>query len=82
MAEVKDAIADKNPANIEEEIGDLLFTVVNLARKLDVDSEIALRKSNSKFTKRFQNVESQAGPDIETFTLDQLEAFWVKSKTQ
>lgn len=82
MAEVKEAIADKNAAHIEEEIGDLLFTVVNLARKLDVDSEIALRKANSKFTKRFQNVEKQAGPEIETFTLDQLEAFWQKSKNQ
>jgi len=80
MAEVKEAISDNNADNIEEEIGDLLFTVVNLARKLDVDSEIALRKANSKFTKRFKNVEALAGPDIETFTLDQLEAFWVKSK--
>lgn len=80
MGEVKEAITKGDQAHIEEEIGDLLFTVVNLARKLDVDSEIALRKANSKFTKRFQNVEKQACPEIETFTLEQLEAFWQKSK--
>jgi MazG family protein len=81
ISEVKEAIAENNAANMEEEIGDLLFTVVNLSRKLNIDSEIALRKANSKFTKRFKNVEALAGPDIETFTLEQLEDLWIKSKS-
>jgi MazG family protein len=82
--EVKSAIASGNKDAIEEELGDLLFTVVNLSRKLGVDSEIALRKANRKFTKRFTAVEAQAEADtnkaMSDYTLDELEAFWQKAK--
>ncbi len=59
-----------------EEIGDLLFAVVNYARHLGVDAEGALRAANDKFARRFHGVEERAGPKIATLPLDTLEAYW------
>ena len=59
-----------------EEIGDLLFAVVNYARHLGVDAESALRAANDKFARRFQAVEDRAGPDIGKLPLDTLETHW------
>ena len=59
MAEVPQAIESADPAHIEEELGDLLFTVANLARKLRVDPESALRAANGKFTRRFHAIEQR-----------------------
>lgn len=86
IAEVKEAIDSRDKDEIENEIGDLLFTVVNLSRKLGVDSEIALRKANAKFTSRFQNIEHQIETSanqkpIEAYSLDELEALWIKAKS-
>ncbi len=53
ITEIKEAINKKNSIEVEEEIGDLLFTIVNLARKLNVNPEIALKKANKKFSERF-----------------------------
>ena len=58
--EVADAAETKDQDAIEDEIGDLLFAVTNLARKLDVDPELALRRTNSKFTLRFKHIEDTA----------------------
>jgi ATP diphosphatase len=68
------------PAALEEEIGDLLFAAANLARKLDVEPETALRRATAKFERRFRRVEALAkergiGPD-----LDALEALWNEVK--
>lgn len=83
--EVKAAIASGNPTEIEDEIGDMFFTLVNLSRKLKVDPEIALRKANAKFTTRFNAVESAAetgtGKSLDDFTLEEMEALWQKAKT-
>ena len=73
---MKDAVSGGNPQDIESEIGDLLFSVVNLARKLNVDPEVALRGANDKFTRRFNAIEDKAEPDLQSLTLDEMEALW------
>lgn len=60
MDEVKDAISEGDQHHIEEEIGDLLFVAVNLARRLNVDPELALRQANRKFERRFRAMEQKA----------------------
>lgn len=72
-----DAIGDA--AAVEHEVGDLLFTCVNLARHLDVDPEQALMRANLRFETRFRDMESSV-PDLSTLTLDELEALWVRAK--
>jgi len=68
---------------MEDEIGDLFFVVVNLARYLSVDSELALKKTNRKFRRRFQYVEDQLraqGQKLEEASLEEMESLWQKSK--
>ena len=80
--ELKDAIEKKS--NIEEEIGDLLFVVVNLARKLDVDAETALKKTNRKFRQRFKFIEQslkENNKTLEDSNLAEMDALWNKAKT-
>ena len=80
-AELQKAIA--TDANIEEEIGDLLFVVVNLARKLDVDAETALKKTNRKFRERFKFIERElkaAGKTPEESNLEEMDALWNRAK--
>ncbi|MDB5713302.1 MAG: nucleoside triphosphate pyrophosphohydrolase [Sphingomonadales bacterium] len=62
----------------EDEIGDLLFAVVNLARHLNIDSEVALRKASAKFERRFRAIE--VAPDFERLTLIEKEALWDAAK--
>jgi MazG family protein len=79
-AELPHGIA--NP-KIEEEIGDLLFSVVNLARKLKVDGETALQRSTDKFGSRFRKVETLArerGLAMEKMSLAELDALWDEVK--
>jgi MazG family protein len=79
--ELKSAI--KSEANIEEEIGDLLFVIVNLARKLDVDAETALKKTNRKFRQRFGFIEQNLqknGQSIETSSLAEMDKLWNEAK--
>ena len=65
---------------IHEEIGDLIFAVSNLARKLGVDPEHALRDTNTKFTRRFHYIEEYADADLQTMGLDALENLWIAAK--
>jgi nucleoside triphosphate diphosphatase len=70
---------------LEEEVGDLFFAVVNLARYLSVDSELALKRTNRKFRHRFQYVEEQVraqGRKLEEVSLQEMESLWQKSKQQ
>jgi nucleoside triphosphate diphosphatase len=69
---------------VEDEVGDLFFVLVNIARYLSVDSESALRKTNRKFRRRFGWLEEQLrrqGRALEEATLDEMEALWQQSKT-
>ena len=65
----------------EEEIGDLLFAVVNWARKLGIDPEAALRAANAKFERRFKAMEMLAGDAFEALDLDGKEALWRQAKS-
>jgi nucleoside triphosphate diphosphatase len=81
IEELEEAIAspEKDQAHIAEELGDILFVVANLCRKLEVDPEEALRAANSKFGKRFRAMEALArerGQDFAALTLDEQEALW------
>jgi MazG family protein len=72
-------------ARIEEEVGDLLFAIANLARKLGVEAETALRKANDKFTKRFTAMERSIAASeraMRDMTLEQLESAWQSAKSQ
>ncbi len=81
QAELSPAVAIK-PAAVEEELGDLLFTVVNLARHLHVDPESALRVSNAKFRRRFASMEQAAGgsEELEARSPAELEELWADAK--
>ncbi|MGJ3649786.1 nucleoside triphosphate pyrophosphohydrolase [Sphingomonas sp. GlSt437] len=65
-----------------EEIGDLLFAVVNWARHLGVDAEAALRAANAKFERRFRAIETEAGDGFAALSLDEKEALWGKAKLE
>lgn len=69
----------------EDELGDLLFCVVNLARHLDLDSEMALKRCNAKFERRFAYIEdalAARGLQFGDVSLEQMEALWVEAKRQ
>ncbi|MBI1359579.1 MAG: nucleoside triphosphate pyrophosphohydrolase [Alphaproteobacteria bacterium] len=85
IGELKEALeaAEQDQAHIEEELGDMLFVVANLCRKLNIDPEVALRQANSKFVRRFSGMEALAqsrGIEFRSLTLDQQEALWGEVK--
>jgi XTP/dITP diphosphohydrolase len=82
--ELQEAISSGNQTHIEEEFGDLLFSLINYARFLDVDPEGALEKTNKKFIYRFQWMEEQAsllGKKLQDMTLGEMDQLWNISKT-
>jgi tetrapyrrole methylase family protein/MazG family protein len=82
-SEVKDVYKSKNRAKILEEIGDLIFACVNVARFLDIDAENALNYTIDKFIRRFQYIEETALSkelNIENMTLDQMDELWNEAK--
>ncbi len=80
IEEVAEAVQSGSPAEIEAEVGDVLFSAVNLARKLGVEPEAALRGANAKFTRRFNAVEDKAQAELETLSLDEMEVLWQAAK--
>jgi MazG family protein len=83
ISELKHAISSDETKNIEEEIGDLLFVVVNLARKLDVEPETALKKTNRKFRQRFKFIEETLKAQeksLEESNLEEMDALWNQAK--
>lgn len=82
-AELEEAVASGQTVAIEEELGDLLFSVVNLARKLGVESEAALAAANEKFIRRFHAVENRlvaVGKELGKATLEEMDAAWDEVK--
>lgn len=85
LNEVLEALASGDQAHIAEEVGDLLFVVVNLARHLNVEPEAALRATNQKFERRFRFIEEAlraVGRRVEETALDELDALWNQAKCQ
>lgn len=76
VEELDEVVTTPDAAARAEEIGDLLFAVVNYARHLGVDAEGALRAANDKFARRFAAMEDRAGPDMAHLPLEALEAHW------
>ncbi|HJT16467.1 MAG TPA: nucleoside triphosphate pyrophosphohydrolase [Thermoanaerobaculia bacterium] len=84
VQELRDAVDGKNPQDIHEEIGDLLFSIANIARKLDVNAEEALQAANRKFARRFEAMERAVrseGRNLDQLTLEQMDARWDEAKS-
>lgn len=84
-AELKEAIASGEKEKIEEEFGDLIFSLINYARFLQIDAENALERTNKKFIKRFTDMETIAlskGQDLSTMSLQEMDAIWDEIKKQ
>jgi XTP/dITP diphosphohydrolase len=82
LAELRQAIADEPKAHQEAELGDLLFTLVNLARWHDLDPSAALQGTNRRFIQRFEQVEMVAGKPLTDYSLEELEALWQQAKAK
>ena len=84
MAEIAAEIATAGAQErLEDEMGDVLFACVNLARKLNIDPEVALRRANGKFERRFRHIETRLGAvgrRPEGATLAEMEALWIEAK--
>jgi XTP/dITP diphosphohydrolase len=83
IKEMKEAIQDSNPSKVEEEFGDVLFSLVNYARFLKVDAENALELTNKKFLERFTAMEKMAterGQNLNTMNLMQMDSLWNEVK--
>ncbi|GAB5047019.1 nucleoside triphosphate pyrophosphohydrolase [Thermodesulfovibrio sp. TK110] len=83
LKEVEEAVETKEKDRIEEEIGDLLFSIVNLARFLRIDPETALRKTNRKFEKRFKSMEKlvrKKGKSLKDMSLQEMDNLWDEIK--
>ena len=83
LAEFAQARRSQNPAELEDELGDMLFVLVNLARFVQVDPEQALRKTNAKFRARFGHIErrlAERGRKLEDSNIEEMEALWQEAK--
>jgi XTP/dITP diphosphohydrolase len=80
LEEFRAAIAHEPKENQLAELGDILFTLVNIARWHDLDPAAALQSTNRRFVQRFEQVETLAGRPLTEFTLDELEAMWQQAK--
>ena len=80
IEELAELDAEQEQGPREEELGDLLFAVVNLARKLKIEPEVALRAANAKFERRFRHIET--APGFNDLSLDEKELLWVQAKTE
>jgi uncharacterized protein YabN with tetrapyrrole methylase and pyrophosphatase domain len=83
VGELREAVEEKDQKKIHDEIGDLLFTIANIARKLDVNAEEALQSANRKFTRRFESMERSVrseGRNLDQLTLEQMDSLWDDAK--
>ena len=85
VAEFRDTVATGDKSQMNSELGDLLFSLVNTARHMDLDAESALRAANGRFAARFNFIEqqcAQSGQPLENATLSELDALWEQAKAQ
>ena len=84
LGEMHEAMRSGNPEEMEDELGDLLFVLTNLARKLEIDPARALRRANAKFELRFRAIEEAAGnrAALEAMDLNEMEALWQRAKAR
>lgn len=85
MNELQEAIAKNDADNMEEEYGDLVFSLINYARFLQIDAETALERTNKKFIKRFTQMESEAisrGKNLAEMSLEEMDGIWNEVKRQ
>lgn len=83
LSELAEAVLTSDQDAVDEELGDVLFSLVNIARHLHVDPEDALRRANGKFERRFRSVESLSarnGHSVEDADLETMESYWQASK--
>ena len=80
LAELDSALEAGDRDAIEDELGDVFFTLVNLARHLQLDPDLALRRASDKFEGRFRQVEQLAGAPLSDFDDDHLDALWRQAK--
>jgi tetrapyrrole methylase family protein / MazG family protein len=84
LAELREAVKGADTASIEEEIGDLLFTIANIARKLEINPEEALQSTNRKFMRRFESMESAVratGRNLDELNLEEMDRLWDDAKS-
>ncbi|MDE6371291.1 MAG: nucleoside triphosphate pyrophosphohydrolase [Duncaniella sp.] len=84
MDEFRQAVAENDGQAAEAEMGDLLFAIVNAARLYGINPENALEKTNAKFTRRFNHIETRAaamGRPLRSLTLEEMDALWNEAKT-
>lgn len=85
MKELQEAVNENNPQHIEEEFGDLMFSLINYARFLQIDAENSLERTNKKFINRFMAMEQMAkenGKRLHDMTLEEMDALWNSVKKQ
>ena len=83
IRELKVAIKNNDQDNAEEELGDLLFTIINVSRHLNIDANEALARANNKFVSRFHSMEKEVATSqkgLENTSLEELEKIWSKIK--
>ena len=85
IEEFKEAVLKKTPADIQSEIGDIIFVITNIAKFYKVDAEEALRSTNNKFIKRFQHIEqkiNKKGKTLKDTSLEEMERYWQEAKNK
>ncbi|HSP34280.1 MAG TPA: MazG family protein, partial [Thermoanaerobaculia bacterium] len=83
LDELREAVKSGDATHIEDEMGDLLFTIANIARKTNVNPEEALQSTNRKFMRRFAAMEAEVrarGRNLDQLTLEEMDALWDKAK--
>jgi MazG family protein len=83
IGELREAVASGEASKIEDEIGDLLFTIANIARKVGANPEEALQSTNRKFMRRFESMEKQVherGQNLDQLSLEEMDALWDQAK--
>jgi MazG family protein len=83
IAELHEAIGTGDKQKVHDELGDLLFTIANIARKLEVSPEEALQSTNRKFTRRFESMEARvhgSGRNIDQLSLEEMDGLWDEAK--